>query len=293
MRKFDIKAIKESALTSNVYGNIAIVTDFGKLLTTESKTWLLDGFFIGFVSKGEAQFMVDKHTYDLKEGTLFACYPRNILEKYTVSPDIKAQAVFVSADHAGIFADKISIDWTIRLMALNHEVVSVRSEELERLENYMKVLSSRLVSEESEHKADCIENILMALLYDMLDIRKRAHKGEVIAERKYSSSENFFLRFIKMLSDKSRPFQNVNEYAAELGITSKYFSTICREITGKTASTIINEEIIRSSKILLQDRTLSIKQVSDKLNFANQSHFANFFHRYAGVSPQQYRKELV
>ena len=293
MKKFDIKSIKESALASNIYDNIAILSDFGKLLNSESKTWLLDGFLIGFVSKGGAHFMVDKHGYDLKEGTLFACYPRNILERYSVTEDIKAQAVFISADYAGIFADMISIDWTIRLMALNHEVVSVREEELERMENYIRVLESKMKSEDSEHKADSVKNILMALLYDMLDIRKRAHNGEVVAARKYSSSENFFLKFIKMLSDKSRPFMNVNEYAEELGITSKYFSTICREITGKTASTIINEEIIRSAKILLQDRTMSIKRVSDKLNFANQSHFANFFHRYAGISPQQYRKQLV
>ena len=36
MKKFDIKSIKESALASNIYDNIAILSDFGKLAHSES-----------------------------------------------------------------------------------------------------------------------------------------------------------------------------------------------------------------------------------------------------------------
>ena len=293
MRKFDLEAISKSKAKDSMYGDIAILSKFRELRGKEPVAWLMDGIFIGYVTRGEANFMVDKHHYRLGQGDLFACHPRNILEKYEFSSDIEAKAIFISAAHAGIFADKISIDWTIRLMAMSHEVLHVKTDELLRLEDYMRLLSDKLNIDETMYKKDSVASLLTSLLYEMLDIRQRIHNNEDFETRKYSSSENIFLKFIHMLGDSSKPFQNVNEYAAELGITPKYFSTICREITGKTASTIINEEIIRAAKILLQDRTKSIRQVSEDLQFANQSHFASFFHRYAGISPQKYRKDLV
>lgn len=293
MRKFDIQAIEEGKSKDSICGDIAILSNFKDLYGEEPITWMVNGFFIGYVTRGEAQFKVDKHQYKLATGDLFACYPRNILENYEFSPDIEAKAIFISADHAGIFADKISIDWTIRLMAMSHEVVHINPDELSLMEDYIQLLRAKLRAADSMYKKDSVVSLLTSLLYVMLDIRQRVHAEEVVPTRKYSSSENIFLKFIHLLGDSNRPFQNVNEYATELGITPKYFSAICREITGKTASTIINEEIIRAAKILLQDRTKSIRQVSDELQFANQSHFASFFHRYAGISPQKYRKDLM
>jgi AraC-like DNA-binding protein len=90
-----------------------------------------------------------------------------------------------------------------------------------------------------------------------------------------------------------QPFTNVNGYAELLHITPKYFSSICKKLSGKTANEIIKEETIKQAKILLHDNSLSIKQVADQLSFTNQSHFGTYFHRYTGMSPQQFRQAGV
>ncbi|MGM9706544.1 MAG: helix-turn-helix domain-containing protein [Prevotella sp.] len=79
-----------------------------------------------------------------------------------------------------------------------------------------------------------------------------------------------------MLRDDNQPFCNVNGYAERLHITPKYLSSVCKHATGKTASQLINEEIIRMAKLLLHDNKYSIKQIADLLGFANQSHFGVF-----------------
>lgn len=84
-------------------------------------------------------------------------------------------------------------------------------------------------------------------------------------------------------------YLSVNEYAERLHVTPKYFSTTCKRLTGRTAGQIINEEIITTAKLLLRDNSKSIKQISDLLGFANQSHFGTYFSKRIGMSPQQFR----
>jgi len=293
MKKLDIKTLKKSAAITCLNNDIAILANFEKMVDGTPTTYLMGGIFVGFVLQGEGSFMVDKHSYTLKKGNIFACYPRNILEKYTFSKDIKAVALFVSEQYAGEFVDKINLDWTIRLMAMAHEVVSMTPAETKRMEVYTSLITERLQCHEGPYKRNSLDSLIMAMIYDLFDIRQHQHHAETLTHRKYSASEKFFLEFIKMLNHAEGHFLNVNGYADQLGITSKYFSNICREITGKTAGAIINEEIIRSAKILLHDKGKSIKQVSDALQFANQSHFASFFHRHTGTTPQRYRKQFV
>ena len=62
---------------------------------------------------------------------------------------------------------------------------------------------------------------------------------------------------------------------------------------GKTASKIINEEIVTQAHLMLKDPDLSIKQISSILGFTNQSHFGSFIRKETGVSPQALRKKQL
>jgi len=109
----------------------------------------------------------------------------------------------------------------------------------------------------------------------------------------HTSAEHIFEQFIHLLEDPHRPLSNVIGYAELLHITPKYFSSICKKMSGKTANEIIKEETIKKAKILLHDNSLSIKQVADMLDFSNQSHFGTYFHRYTGMSPLKFRQDRV
>ena len=84
--------------------------------------------------------------------------------------------------------------------------------------------------------------------------------------------------------------QFVKEYADEYFVPN-IVEEFCKKVSGKTAKEIIQEETIKQAKLLLRDNSLSIKEVADRLNFTNQSHFGTYFHRHTGLSPQQFRGE--
>ena len=114
---------------------------------------------------------------------------------------------------------------------------------------------------------------------------------EFLMKREYISAENIMQKFLSLIQNESIAYLNVTEYANLLHISPKYFSSACKKLTGKTASEIINEEIIKQSSFLLRNNKLSIKQISSRLGFVNQSHFGTFFRRHTGLSPQQYREQ--
>lgn len=78
-------------------------------------------------------------------------------------------------------------------------------------------------------------------------------------------------------------------YADQLCITTKHLSRVIQQVTGHTPSYWIADFTVREAKTLLKSTTLTVTELSERLNFSNSSFFARYFKRHAGVSPQEYR----
>ena len=82
-------------------------------------------------------------------------------------------------------------------------------------------------------------------------------------------------------------------YADKLHVTPKYLSAVCKDISGETASDIINQYVIKDVLYLLKKSEKSIKEIVNELDFPNLSFFGKYVKRYTGSSPKQYRKQLA
>ena len=83
--------------------------------------------------------------------------------------------------------------------------------------------------------------------------------------------------------------RSVSFYADKLCLTSKYLSTVIKEVTGRSVLAWINETVIAEAKILLKTSEMTVMQISEELNFPNPSFFGRFFKQYTGVTPLKYR----
>ncbi|MDR1673524.1 MAG: helix-turn-helix domain-containing protein, partial [Bacteroidales bacterium] len=77
----------------------------------------------------------------------------------------------------------------------------------------------------------------------------------------------------------------------KLCLTSKHLSAVIKKTTGKSAFEWINDYVILEAKSLLRATNMTVQQISEELNFANQSFFGKFFKRAVGVSPKEYRQK--
>ena len=70
-----------------------------------------------------------------------------------------------------------------------------------------------------------------------------------------------------------------------------YLSSVIKSKTGKSVSVWIIEKTIVEAKAMLQNTSLSIKEIAYRLGFVEPTHFSNYFKKHTGVSPVLYRKQ--
>jgi len=292
MEKINISTITEQC-GIEYNKNIYILDDLKSLYEeTTPRQMLIEGFVFGIVLQGSVRIIIDNVEYTLEKGDIFACNPHNILERSMVSMDLKVLGFFATPDYAARLLHNIHVDWSFLMIAKTHEIIHAQDDELERLVAYIELLRKKLNATMSNGKEESISLLIQSMGLEVFDIRERQQQQPHHTD--FSPAENLVQRFMLMLAESSQhgtPYLNVNGYAERLNVSAKYFSAVCKKILGKTASEVIKEDIINTATVLLHDNSLSIKQISDRLGFANQSHFGTFFRRHmGGKSPQQVRK---
>jgi len=101
-----------------------------------------------------------------------------------------------------------------------------------------------------------------------------------------------FNKFLNLIKQNAKTKHSVGFYADKLNITPQYLCRIVKNLSGKTVSENINEEILLNIKGLLSNSELTIKQISDEMHFAEPSVLIKFFKRYMEKTPLQYRKDF-
>ena len=82
-------------------------------------------------------------------------------------------------------------------------------------------------------------------------------------------------------------------YAALYGLTESELNKTMKEETGRTAGAWIAAARLSKAKVLLKDGALPMSEVSARAGFEDQSYFARFFKKYEGVTPSQYRRDIL
>lgn len=77
--------------------------------------------------------------------------------------------------------------------------------------------------------------------------------------------------------------------ASELGYASYYLTACFKRDTGISLNEYINRRKIEKAKDLLLSSNIEIKALSEKLCFSNSSYFCSIFHKFTGMTPNEYR----
>ncbi|OBZ15761.1 AraC family transcriptional regulator [Bacillus sp. FJAT-26390] len=82
---------------------------------------------------------------------------------------------------------------------------------------------------------------------------------------------------------------SVQEIADNVGLSTDYLSKQFKKETGMTIVEYILQEKIKEAKNLMNYSNLSISEISNHLQFFDQSHFIRVFKRICGKTPKQYK----
>lgn len=105
---------------------------------------------------------------------------------------------------------------------------------------------------------------------------------------KPTRSDRIVARFMQCVRANYRTHRDLGFYAGELGLSLKHMSHVIHEQTGRHPSQWIKDHVILDAKTMLRSGNYTVQQVSDELNFANQSFFGKYFKEAVGVSPKKW-----
>ena len=136
-------------------------------------------------------------------------------------------------------------------------------------------------------RIESIANILDILFYALTDYR-----GEDILSKEEKNNTYLFNVFYDLLIDNYHQQHEIAWYAEKLCLTPKYFSSVIRQMTGKSAAQWINEILILHAKRLLYTRrNMNVQQIAYELGFKSNATFCRFFKEQTGLRPSEYRDQ--
>ncbi|MDB4925785.1 AraC family transcriptional regulator [Mucilaginibacter sp.] len=105
-------------------------------------------------------------------------------------------------------------------------------------------------------------------------------------------SYNYMLlrSFQKLIEKNYTTIKLPKQYAGLLYITPNHLNALCNDVLGISAGEVIRNRIVLEAKRLLINNDLTILEIANQLNFADNSYFTKFFKKQAGFTPEEFRK---
>ncbi len=248
----------------------------------------LDAIAIGVGVEGEARIAINTKEYLLRRNTLFLAGPHSIYETIGYS-DFKAHILIISSGLLGkinIAAKRIMPHF---MQFSSKPVIDITEEQSRNLRRFISLIEEVVQGQETEFAESIICELVTAAIYKTADITNNyiALHPEITSMN--SRAEEYFCKFIDLLSLNFKQERMVGFYARQLCITPKYLTTLIKQVSGKSVSDWIDQFVIIEAKTLLRYSSMSIQEIAYTLHFPNQSFFGSYFKRLTGMSPSQYK----
>lgn len=274
----------------DLFANECFATRDVAILTGCQNPTRVDGYLIGFCTAGSARISLNLREYELQPNSFFTAAPKHIVQLLEADPDFAVALLVISSS---LFS-RMNID-TKQLMPLSIEVadpcVVLHASEAQSLCCYVDRIAAELQGTEQRFTFEMISSLMAATMYKLGNVVCNTIKEQPQILTVGSRAGDYFKQFIRVLSRHYRQERSVTFYAERLNITPKYLTTLIKRVSGRSVSEWVDYYVIVEAKTLLKFSDKSIQEISNELNFANQSFFGSYFRRNVGISPSQYRSK--
>ena len=288
-----ISNIKESDLNKAKTWSESVFLDNDLLLTehineapmpTEPRR--MNFILIGLCTQGEVMYQLDTQKQVITPGDILIVSDRHVVDSYQHSSDMKGLCMMMSVSFFREIIKNVSDVSSLFLFSRQHPVMSLEPKEIETFKEYFQAIKQKISDQENHFRKDLIKTLLLAMFYDLSNIIYRVQNDDTPKKR----AEIIFTKFIQLVEKNFKTERRVGWYAQKLNITPKYLSETVKIASRQTPNEWIDDYVIMELRVLLKNSTKNIKEITDELNFPNQSFLGKYFKEHVGMSPSQYRK---
>jgi AraC-like DNA-binding protein len=118
-----------------------------------------------------------------------------------------------------------------------------------------------------------------------------------LLSRKEEITQDFFTLLEKHIDDvlkgRTNTMYHIKDFAALLFIHPTHFSNTIKLTTGYSPCHFAEQRVLEEAKRMLSETDKAINEISYQLTFNEPTNFTKFFKSFEGVTPRQFRKQLL
>lgn len=268
--------------------DLLLFSDF-KNVPIPHHTFKMDCMCAVICYSGSARFALNTIYYSIQKDDLIIINVNEALESYEVSDDFNGIIIFISRN----FIEDVIMNYedisSLFLFSREHPILHLQEDDAVMFRNYYNMLELKISENDNHFRRDILRAVMLSWIYDLSNILYRnQQKTENTKRRK----DVIFARFLKLVEENFHEQKRVTWYSEQLCISPKYLSSVIKSASMRSPNEWIDYYIILEARVLLRNTNKSIKEISDELNFPNQSFFGKFFKERVGVSPNKFRHGL-
>jgi AraC family transcriptional activator of pobA len=285
--------LSTNSLEKELGFTIHYLEDTFKDLPFRSEPFRPNYFSFLFVKSAFGHYTIDDQRFEVTSNTVYFTNPGN----YRIFEWEKLENTCLITFGESFLKEYVYDDVYRDFSFLLSEVISPRvltQHQFDQVEELCNQIHKEYKGD-ALYKNKIIGALVIALLLKIKEYFFQDYNPIYEGNRSSQIVKNFKLNlerhFRDLISGKTNTQLRVQDYADLQSLHVNYISSVISSKTGRPISSWIAEKSITEAKVMLQDETLSIKEVAFRLGFLETPHFSNYFKKHTSISPADYRKQ--
>ncbi|SFW67051.1 helix-turn-helix domain-containing protein [Chitinophaga sancti] len=286
-----MKAIHQYNFYRKKYGldlpiDVVAIKDFKKFID-KNPIHRLSYFDLTFIVEGNEELDINEYRMLVGRGDIVCSFPGQVW-RWQENTKLEGYALVFEEDFLlSFFRDRYFLrNLNYLQVHRSSPLLTTNEEQFEILLQHLKLLRSEILK-----RAGSNTDVLRALLYLILSLLKDCDLKPLnnVEQTKGLAINRYIESFTALVETNFLTRRDLSFYADKLFITTNYLNKITKEVLGTTAKTYILNKTIGEAKNLLNYSSMSIAEISEKLNIETPSYFVRMFRKSTGMTPREFR----
>ncbi|WP_228428058.1 helix-turn-helix domain-containing protein [Chryseobacterium oncorhynchi] len=245
----------------------------------------LNKLLLCFVSSGELDLQINTFPFHIQTSSIIMLLPDTNLAGISCSDDLELSVFYISLDFISTYS-------FLTVLLASDEIKFNPAMSVENKTRKLIWATVALIQDyHSKTKEQSTLESVQYLLYALLELVSKLYlpiirNNSLLQTRSQDIIEHFF----ELLNKHGHLERSVLFYSNQLHLSPQYLSSLIKKETGKPIKQWISYRVIKQAEELLKTTPLSIKEISNQLQFVDSSLFCRYFRRCTGITANTYRE---
>jgi len=263
---------------------IVQISDLGKDTLPMMSLFQKDFHQMNLITRGDTgAYRIDVRTYPQESGNIYFISPSHIYS-WVKHGDLNGYLIYFkkslfNMERVSLFDEEFQDLFDIE----NENILSLGPNDFKEIKGQLQKLRN-LYNFESPYRYHKIASYMTFFFFRLKELWSK----KALPTQKKSHNSNLLRRYLNLIANLHLRERKTMFYAGKLKVTPNHLNAVCKKDTGKTAKSLLEEQVVQTSKLQLVYDQRSISEISFTLGFEEPTNFSRFFKRKTGMTPQQF-----